>query len=32
MQFKQRWYAKDVNNLDYVSRKLMEKEATHEKA
>lgn len=25
MQFKQRWYAKDVNNLDYVSRKLTEK-------
>lgn len=25
LQFKQRWYAKDVNNLDYVSRKLMEK-------
>lgn len=27
LQFKQRWYAKDVNNLDYVSRKLMEKNA-----
>lgn len=25
-QFKQRWYAKDVNNLDYVSRILTEKE------
>ena len=25
LQFKQRWYAKDVNNLDYVSRKLIEK-------
>lgn len=25
LQFKQRWYAKDVNNLDYVSRKLTEK-------
>lgn len=25
LQFKQRWYAKDVNNLDYVSRKLNEK-------
>ena len=24
MQFKQRWYAKDVNNLDYVSRVLNE--------
>lgn len=24
MQFKQRWYAKDVNNLDYVSRVLTE--------
>lgn len=24
MQFKQRWYAKDVNNLDYVSRVLIE--------
>lgn len=32
MQFKQRWYAKDVNNLDYVSRMLMEKEGGHEKA
>lgn len=27
LQFKQRWYAKDVNNLDYVSRILTEKEA-----
>lgn len=27
MQFKQRWYAKSVNNLDYVSRVLTEKEA-----
>ncbi len=26
LQFKQRWYAKDVNNLDYVSRILTEKE------
>ncbi len=26
LQFKQRWYAKDVNNLDYVSRVLTEKE------
>ena len=25
MQFKQRWYAKCVNNLDYVSRVLIEK-------
>lgn len=25
LQFKQRWYAKDVNNLDYVSRVLLEK-------
>lgn len=25
LQFKQRWYAKDVNNLDYVSRILTEK-------
>lgn len=25
MQFKQRWYAKCVNNLDYVSRILIEK-------
>lgn len=24
LQFKQRWYAKDVNSLDYVSRKLIE--------
>lgn len=29
LQFKQRWYAKDVNNLDYVSRILIEK---HEQA
>lgn len=26
LQFKQRWYAKDVNNLDYVSRILTDKE------
>lgn len=26
LQFKQRWYAKDVNNLDYVSRVLTQKE------
>lgn len=26
LQFKQRWYAKDVNNLDYVSRILTEKQ------
>jgi len=26
LQFKQRWYTKDVNNLDYVSRILTEKE------
>ncbi len=32
MQFKQRWYAKDANNLDYVSRVLMEKEGNHEEA
>jgi len=25
LQFKQRWYARDVNNLDYVSRILIEK-------
>lgn len=25
LQFKQRWYARDVNNLDYVSRVLTEK-------
>ncbi len=25
LQFKQRWYAKDVNSLDYVSRVLTEK-------
>lgn len=25
LQFKQRWYAKDVNNLDYVSRLLTQK-------
>lgn len=30
LQFKQRWYAKDVNNLDYVSRKLIEKTRKHE--
>ena len=32
MQFKQRWYAKDVNNLDYVSRTLMEKEGQNGQA
>lgn len=32
MQFKQRWYAKSVNNLDYVARVLTEKEAKHEEA
>ena len=26
MQFKQRWYAKDVNNLDYVSRGIKTKQ------
>lgn len=26
LQFKQRWYARDVNNLDYVSRILTHKE------
>ena len=25
MQYKQRWYAKDVNNLDYISRILTDK-------
>lgn len=25
LQFKQRWYARDVNNLDYISRVLIEK-------
>jgi biopolymer transport protein ExbB/TolQ len=25
LQFKQRWYAKDVNNLDYISRVLTDK-------
>lgn len=30
LQFKRRWYAKDVNNLDYVSRKLIEKTRKHE--
>ncbi len=25
LQFKQRWYARDVNNLDYISRILIEK-------
>ncbi|MCD8032750.1 MAG: MotA/TolQ/ExbB proton channel family protein [Alistipes sp.] len=25
LQLKQRWYAQEVNNLDYVSRKLIEK-------
>ena len=29
MQFKQRWYAKSVNNLDYVSRVMIEKEAAY---
>jgi biopolymer transport protein ExbB/TolQ len=26
LQFKQRWYAKEVNNLDYVARMLNEKQ------
>lgn len=26
LQFKQRWYAQDINNLDYVSRILISKE------
>ena len=26
LQFKKRWYAKDINNLDYVSRVLTEKQ------
>ncbi|NDV78957.1 MotA/TolQ/ExbB proton channel family protein [Dysgonomonas sp. 511] len=26
LQFKQRWYARDVNNLDYISRILIEKQ------
>ena len=30
LQFKQRWYAKDTNNLDYVSRVMIEKEGNHE--
>lgn len=30
LQFKQRWYAQDVNNLDYVSRILTEKEEVYE--
>ncbi len=30
MQFKQRWYAKSVNNLDYVARVM--KENSHEQA
>lgn len=28
LQFKQRWYAKDVNHLDYVAKKLTEKNPT----
>ena len=27
LQFKQRWYAKDVNNLDYIARTLNDKNA-----
>lgn len=30
LQFKNRWYAKDVNNLDYVSRLLVEKNKDNE--
>lgn len=30
LQFKNRWYAKDVNNLDYVSRLLIEKHRENE--
>lgn len=30
LQFKNRWYAKEVNNLDYVSRILIQKAASHE--
>lgn len=26
LQFKKRWYAKDINNLDYISRVLAEKQ------
>lgn len=29
LQTKQRWYAKDVNNLDYVSRILTEQNSNH---
>lgn len=32
MQFKQRWYARSVNNLDYVARVLTGKEGNHEQA
>ncbi len=32
LQLKQRWYAKDVNNLDYVSRIILEKEKKEEQA
>ena len=28
LQFKQRWYAKDVNNLDYVAKVLTEKSSS----
>lgn len=31
LQFKQRWYARDVNNLDYVSRILTDNAENHEK-
>lgn len=30
LQFKQRWYAHDVNNLDYVSRILTENRGEYE--
>lgn len=30
LELKQRWYAKDVNNLDYVSRIIVQKEAGEE--
>ncbi len=32
VQLKQRWYSKEANNIDYVSRVMTEKEARDEKA
>ncbi|WP_329905001.1 MotA/TolQ/ExbB proton channel family protein [Porphyromonas pogonae] len=30
LQYKQRWYAKDLNNLEYITAQLIQKEQNHE--